>query len=292
MGTVTGWVRQVRAWWERSRVGRASARYGQAGGTVLAAGIAYTALFSVFAALTLGFAVLMAVLGNDEHLRDRVVDALAAMLPGLIDTGGGVGVVSPASLRLSVGFTVAGVVAVVMMVWTALRAVGALQAGVRTMFGLLPNKNVLVSKLRQLGVLAGFGLVVVAAALTSLVAVWAWDWLRLRHWTGVSGPHAAGVVAALFVDAVTFVLIVRVLAGARPPRRDLLWGALLAALGLGVLRVLGTSVVERAAYADPLLASFAAVVLLLLWVNMMARVTLYAAAWTADPPPRAPSTAP
>ncbi len=87
------------------------------------------------------------------------------------------------------------------------------------------------------------------------------------------------------VDAGIFVLVVVVLANQSPPRRDLLAGAVIAALGIGVVRFLGTSVVAGAASRNPLLASFAVVVTLLIWVNLIARIMLLAAAWTADPPP-------
>jgi membrane protein len=37
------------------------------------------------------------------------------------------------------------------------------------------------------------------------------------------------------------------------------------------------------------LASFAAVVTLLVWINLIARIVLLAAAWTADPPALPPA---
>ena len=39
-------------------------------------GIAYAALFSVFAALTIAYTIFMAVLGNNDELRQTVLDAL------------------------------------------------------------------------------------------------------------------------------------------------------------------------------------------------------------------------
>jgi len=93
------------------------------------------------------------------------------------------------------------------------------------------------------------------------------------------------------VDAATFVLVVVVLAGLHPPRRDLLRGALIAAVGIGVVRVLGTGVVASSAGHNPLFASFAVLVTLLVWVNLLARIVLLAAAWTADPPQRPATSA-
>lgn len=273
-------VRRLVAWVRQTRPARAAARFSTAGGGVLAGGIAYATLFSLFAALTLGFTVLVAVLGNDEALRDDVVSTVADVLPGLIDTGDGVGGAVPLdALQLSPAFTVAGVVAAVALVWSAVAAVAAFQTGLRAMFDLRVVENLVVGTLRRLGGLVAAGAAVAVSAVLSSAAV---------GWLGGTAPRvlvglATGAVA-LVVDTLTFVLAVRVLARARPPRRDLLWGAVIAGVGLGAVRLVGTSLVAGAASANPLLASFAAVVVLLAWVNLVARVTLLAAAWTADPP--------
>ena len=54
---------------------------------VLTGGIAYSALFSVFAALALGWTIFVAVLGDDAALRQDVLATVDATLPGLVDTG-------------------------------------------------------------------------------------------------------------------------------------------------------------------------------------------------------------
>src|SRR3954451_15034916 len=122
------------AWWNHTRPARANARFGSHGGGVLTGGIAYAALFSVFAALTIGYTVFMAVLGGNDELRQKVLDAVNAYLPGLIDTGDGEGVISPDSLTLSHGLTIAGIVAVVVLLLSAIAAMAALRTAVRAMF--------------------------------------------------------------------------------------------------------------------------------------------------------------
>ena len=112
IGTVT----RVVTWWQGTRIGRANARFGAAGGGVLTGGIAYSAVFSVFAALTIGFTLFSAILGGDHALRSRVLATVSAALPGLIDTGDGRGAISPDSLTLTTGFNVAGGVAVIVLV--------------------------------------------------------------------------------------------------------------------------------------------------------------------------------
>jgi membrane protein len=264
---------------KRTRPLRANARFGRAGGGVLTGGIAYASLFSVFSGLTLGWTVFMAVLGGDAALRRGVLDAIDASLPGLVDTGGGTGIISPGDLRLSAGLSIAGAVSVVVMVFSASAAMAALRTGVRAMFGLPPTAgNALLAQARALAGLAGMALAVLASALLTTATTSAADWLLAVAGWGTGAGWAVrllGLVVSFAVDLGTFVLVVTVLAHLRPPRRDLLI--------VGVIRYLGTSVVAGAAERNPLLASFAVVVTLLIWINLIARIVLLAAAWVADP---------
>ena len=59
---------------------------------------------------------------------------------------------------------------------------------------------------------------------------------------------------------------------------------MLAASGLAVVRILGTTVVAGSVSKNPLFTSVTVLVTLLVWVNLVARIVLLAAAWTADPP--------
>ena len=272
-------ARMAAAWWQRTRTGRAVARVGAARGAVLTGGIAYSALFSVFAALTIGYAAFTAVLDGHQSLRRDVLDTLATWLPGVLAVGGR-GLIAPADLAMSVPLSVTGLVAVVVLVFSATGAMSALRTAVRAMFDERTAATMVAGTLRDLVGLAGmaaavFVSAVLGAAVTAAVAA-----LALPDAWGV--VRLAGIAVAFTVDAGTFALVV-VLAGVHPPGRDLARGALLAAAGIGVVRVLGVGVVAGGAAANPLYASFAAVVTLLIWVNLITRVVLLAAAWTADP---------
>lgn len=273
-------------WWQHTRAGRALAHFGRAGGGVLTGGIAYAALFSVVAGLTIGWTVFMAVLGRNAELRETLLSTVNASLPGLVDTGSG-GLLEPDQLQLSTGLSVAGLAALVVLVFTGIRAIAALRTAVQAMFGVLPTGNAVLGKLRELGGFVGIGLAVLASALVTLGVTTAADWLMgLLGWDDRSGlvVRVLGIAVAFVVDAGLFVMLVRVLANQHPPRRALLGGAVIAAAGLGVVRVLGTSVVSGSVQDNRALAPFAVVVVLLLWVNLIARIVLLAAAWTADPP--------
>lgn len=282
------------AWWQRTRVARANARFGEAGGGLLTGGLAYTALFSVFAGLTIGYTAFMAVLGGNEQLRDTVLRSIGQSLPGLVDTGDGEGLITPDQLVLTTGLGVAGVVAFVVLLVTAIRVTAALRTALRAMFGVHDAGNLVLVKLREVGSFVGIALAVLVSAVVGIAVTTAADWLLgTLGWSAGSAVvlRVLGVVVAALVDAAVFVMLVRVLAGQSPPRRDLLGGAAIAAVGLGAVRVLGTSVVAGSVGRDPVLASFAVIVVLLLWINLIARIVLLAAAWTADPPAPEPDAA-
>ncbi|GIG26064.1 YihY/virulence factor BrkB family protein [Cellulomonas denverensis] len=293
---IKGLIERVKAlitWWQRTRAARANARFGEAGGGVLTGGIAYAALFSVFAGLTIGYTAFMAVLGGNESLRQTVLDTVDANLPGLVDTGGNsTGLIDPDSLEFSRGLGIASIIAFVVLLMSAISAMAALRTAVRAMFDLDPagEDNAVVGKLRQLGGFVGMGLAILLSAVLSIGTTTAADWLLglvgLDDSTaGAVTVRVLGLLVAFLVDAATFCLIVILLSGIRPAWRDLRGGAIIAGVGLGVVRVLGTSVVAGSASSNPLLTSFAVLVTLLVWMNLIARIVLLAAAWTADPPP-------
>ena len=291
LSAVVARAKALLAWWQQTRPARANARFGEAGGGVLTGGIAYSALFSVLAGLTIGYTVFMLVLGGDAQLRQRVLATISTSLPGLVDTGDGTGgLLKPESLVVSPGLNVAGVIAVVVLLLSATSSMAALRTAVRAMFAEHgAGGNAVVGKLRELAGFAGIALAVLVSAVLSLAVTTAASWLLgLVGLSEGAGPELVvrvlGIAVAFVVDAAIFVLVVLVLADLHPPARDLRRGALIAAVGIGVVRVLGTSVVAGSAGNNPLLASFAVLVTLLIWINLIARIVLLAAAYTANPP--------
>ncbi|MDR0593354.1 MAG: YihY/virulence factor BrkB family protein [Bifidobacteriaceae bacterium] len=280
--------------WRASRLGRTAARYSQANGGLLAGGIAYAALFSLAATLTIALTGFAAVLGSHKTLDREVQEQLASWLPGVLNTGDG-GLVDPSSWLKSGAASATSLVAAVVLVWSALAAMRAVQTGVRAMFQLGPRQGG-APWLRQVWALAGFaglGAALLASSVVTVAAASAGEWAAgLLGSDAVVAPLVwAGYGVSVLVDAGAMALVFTLVAGARPARRDLLVGSLAAAGAMAVLKHLGTRVVAHAA-ANALLASAATVVTLLVWVNLMARVVLYAAAWTADPSAAGPSPNP
>ena len=70
------------AWVQRRKAVRVVVRYGQDRGPILASGMAYQALFAVFAGLWVGFSIAGVVISQDAGLRQAIIDALDPARPG------------------------------------------------------------------------------------------------------------------------------------------------------------------------------------------------------------------
>lgn len=272
-------------WLSGTRLMRAVTRYGMARGDLLAGGVAYVALFSIFAALAIAWTVFMAVLGSNVVLRQSVIEAINTALPGTLDTGDGKGIINPANLVLKTAFNLTSIIAIVILLWSALAAMTALRVSVQSMFGIayLPE-NFLIGKLRDLlgFILLGSG-VLISAVLTTLGTSLGG---QLLGGIGLNSPRLMMIISLLvsvLVGWLLLVLIFRVISGVRCLAKDIWWGTLPGAILTGLLGLAGTSLIGSVS-KNPLLAGFAALVTLLLWVNLSVRVILYTAAFVANPP--------
>lgn len=266
---------------------QAWARYGRQRGGILAGGLAYAALFSVFSVLVVGFAVLGVVVGRSSELEDEVLTQVDTLLPGLIDVGPDGGLLAPADLFRDDVLSVTGAVALVVALASGLGWLAALREGVRAVFGLPPDeRDVVRQKLRDTLVMGTLGVaVLVSAVLGVAVGSLAGE---LFDALGVSSGRAtrvllqaASLVVVLLMDAVILVVLFRLLSGLVVPWRDLRLGVLFGAAALGVLKLTGGLLLGVAGGRNPLLATAGAVAGLLVWLNLASRVTLVAAALVA-----------
>lgn len=271
------------------RMLRAFQRYGAARGPMLSGGIAYSALFSIAAALAIGITIFMAVLGQNDELRQTVFDGVNDALPGILQTAENPdGLVNPESLILNTALNLTSIIAAGVLLWTALSVMNALKMSIRSMFGIarLPETFIML-KLRDLVAFVVLAVgVLVGSVLTSAAGTLGGT---ILDFIGIDGTVASWLIriaslsVAFLVDFAVIVLLFRFTAGARPPRRDLIMGAGLGALGTSSVRLIGTSVIGSVS-DNPVLGSFVAIATLLLWVNFVSRIVLLAAAFTANPP--------
>lgn len=278
---------RLRALWQRlqdTSALRAWKRYGQANGDLLAGGIGYFAFFSIFPALALGFTIFGAVLGGRPDLLEAIGNTLNETLPGMVRTAaqpdGIIGLSAPAASTL----TITGIVSAVTLLYSGSGWIGALRTGIRAVFGLEGSVgNPVVTKLRDLGVLATLGVgVALSALLTGSVGGLAG---RLAGWVGLPGEGvlvaAAGLAVGLAVDTLLLVVLLRVLSRVPLPWANVRRAALVGAAALTLLKFFGGQLIAYAS-ANPLLGAVAVAVGLLFWLNLMARVVLLVAAWAAN----------
>nr|WP_240161694.1 YihY/virulence factor BrkB family protein [Flaviflexus equikiangi] len=256
---------------------------------MLSGGIAYSGIFSIAAALTIAITAFMAFLGRNETLRKTVFDGVNEAMPGILKTADDPsGLIRPESLILDTALNPASIIAAGLLLWTALSVMNALKMSLRAMFGIvrLPE-TFIVLKARDLVAFLGLAIgVLVSSVLTSAAGALGDMVLEFLGVEGAIGQwflRITSLAVAFLVDFVVIALLFRYTAGARPPRRDLILGASLGALGTSVVRFLGTSVIGSVS-DNPVLAPFVAVATLLLWVNFVSRIVLIAAAFTANPP--------
>ncbi|MFN8079663.1 MAG: YhjD/YihY/BrkB family envelope integrity protein [Kineosporiaceae bacterium] len=280
-------MRAALARMQATRAWRAWNRYGIRRGNVLAAGIAYVAFFSLFPALAIGFTVLGLVLGGRRDLPLQVADFVNETIgTTVIGVRDGEGVVSIDRLVAGNLLTVTGAVAAVVMLASGLGWVDAVRQGIRAMFDLPDEGNPVLRKLFDILVLAVVGVGVLLSVAASLLLSAAGS--AALGWLGVAGGVAAVLVqvavelALVGVDVLLFLMFFRLLARVHRPVRELLGAAVLGAAGLLALK-LGAGLLLRMASGNRFLASASILIGLLIWLNMIGRLTLLTAAWAATP---------
>lgn len=285
--TLTEKSKQLAAWWNHTRIGRGLSRYSLKRGNLLAGGISYVALFSISGAVALGWTIFMAVLGGNEKLRASTIDAVNQAMPGLLMDGTNNGLLDPDSLVQDSPFTIGGFIALIVLLFSASKVMTALKMSLWSIFGIvkLPDNPVLTKVRDFIGfILIATGVIVTAILgfLVNTLGNWFLDLIGINGTFGRITITAGSLLAALLVDAIIFAALIRFVAGMRVPQRDLWIGAGIFGIASGLLRYLGTTAVG--AINDPLLQSFATIITLMLWVNILARVSLMISAWIANPP--------
>ncbi|TAL41266.1 MAG: YihY/virulence factor BrkB family protein [Salinibacterium sp.] len=254
-------------------------------GQLLAAGLSYQAIFAVFAAIWVGFAVAGAIIRTHPTLESALFRFLATNVPGLIDDGSGKGAIDPKQLLEAGILNWTGAIAAGALLLTALGWLASGREAVRSMFELPPvERNFFLLKLRDVVLATVFAAAFIASAVLTVISTTA-----LHAVLGALGVDTSSIVAVwlaravglailLALDTVVLALFLRLVSEIRIPSRFLWRGALLGALAIGVLKVLGSSLLGGAT-RNPLLASFAVIIGLLIWFNLVSQVIVLTAAW-------------
>lgn len=272
----------VIAWALARRPVRAALLYTERRGPMLADSVTYRALFSVFAGVLLGFSIAALWLAGNPHAWRAIIDAVQAAVPGLIGENG---VIDASDLRTPASFSIAGIVSLVALIGAALGAIGSLRTAVRVVAGTVQDDILWIWViLRNLALGIGIGASFVLAAAVTFVGQLGVSWIA--DLLGLPADSAAvawtvrllSLLVVFALDAGLIVAIFLLLSGVRPAARSLWAGALLGAFGLIVLQELSGLFVGGAT-SNPLLASFASLLALLIWLNLSSQVILVACAY-------------
>jgi membrane protein len=258
----------------------AYARYTADGGDRLASGVSYFGFLSFFPLIALTFSVTGFIVDAYPGARTALTNQINSYLPGLADK---LNVTAIGEAKVG-----AGVLGAVGLLLAGLGWVDALRDALRIMWHhRLEAGNIVVRKVHDVGVMVGLGLLLlVSTAVTALSTSAADAFLR---WVNLAGSTVARAGTAVLAVAVAFgidvgvYLYLFILLPRLKERHGVRSGALLGAVGLEVLKLLGTWLIERVT-GNPVYGTFAVVVGLLIWINIVTRWSLFVAAWTVTGP--------
>lgn len=254
-------------WWERFRDGR---------GTLAAKGIAYYAFFGLLSGLVLTYAVLV---GTSSTLLALVDQTLTQALPGLIGPGG----LDPERLERTAGRV--GVLSAVVLAYTSLGVVRAVDEAVRMVYGVqFDPRGVVRKNLRHAGHVAMLLPLAVLSYAGTAAAAGLFE--QALDQAGLDGRLAAallvvgGIAVALPTNFVLVFLVLSRLTGVVPPLRARVVAAMAGAVGFEVFKI-ASALIIGFALDNPRYLGFGVPLALLLVFFLLATLLLAAAALAA-----------
>ncbi|MDH6181327.1 membrane protein [Microbacteriaceae bacterium SG_E_30_P1] len=268
---------------------RVFTHFGERNGPVLAAGMSYQALFAVFAAVYVGFSIAGIWLLGQPGAMDSLLAIVNSTIPGLV---GDDGVITPDDLAAagaaSAGLlTWTGAIALIGLILTATGWISFARLSVRAVFG-LPRETRNPALVMALDILVAIavGVLLLVASVLSVASTAALDWvfgaigLATESIGYVVLARVIGLVLVLAINTAVLVMLFRFLSSAAVGWRYLVRGALVGGAGMLVLQ-LASSLLASGASSNPLLATFAVLIGLLLFFRLLNTVILVAASWIA-----------
>ena len=253
-------------------------------GTILAGAVTYFGYLSFFPVLVIAFAVIARVAVVVPEAQDGLVAAVQSIFPGLIGDGPD----SPINIETFAQRAGAvGVIALAGLFYSGLGWISAARAGLAGVFCVPPKerRNFIVGKFIDLVVLAVIGTVlIVSVGLSSAVTNVTEDFLVLLQIDEIPGPamfallRGVGIALGVGASTVLFFAMFMLLPSADLPRRAVLKGAVVAAIGFEVLK-LAAGLLIGLATDNPATAVLGVSLVLLVWINYFSQVIMVGAAW-------------
>ncbi|MEY4102244.1 MAG: inner membrane protein YhjD, partial [Actinomycetota bacterium] len=259
--------------------------YIRSGGHLLAAGMSFQMIFASFAGIWVLFAVANQQFQNHPEVKAAAIDFINNQVPGLIDSNGPI---YPDMLMQSGSMTGTGILAAIATVWTAIAWLDYTRSAMRRIFGLAPTTdvNVVFLKLYDLVLAIIYGVLVILSAIGSVVVTQSIDDICVALKIDPNNDvlyyalQVTAVVLVLAFDTLILGVMIRLLSGVDVPWSRLVGGALFGGAILGLLKIFATVFISKST-DNPLFASVALFIGILLWFNLSCRVFLLAASWVA-----------
>lgn len=249
--------------------------YGRAPGTLLANGLAFTALFSIIpiALVTLGVA---GVLVKDAAVQQQLATALASIVPPLSD------LIQEALVAMTQGAAVSSVVGIAGLIWTVSQFYVTLDVAFSRIFTDEPERDVLRRTARGFIWVVGLVGVVIALIVAGSLAAAAEALLPTSSNALTAFGRVVSSPPIVVLITIGVVLIVyRVLPPQVPSLRAVVSPAIGAGLAIFLLAQAFLFAAERivgiAALTGPLATAFIA----LAWLSFSFQALLYGAAWVS-----------
>ncbi|GAA1688755.1 hypothetical protein GCM10009808_02130 [Microbacterium sediminicola] len=258
-------------------------------GFLLAAGVSYQALFAIFAAVYVAFALAGIWLGASADAVQGLINLIDLYLPGLIDDEGPISpdAVQQIAAQSAGVFGITGLIALGALIWTAIGWVTFSRRAVREMFGLPPDRRpYLLLKAGDFVAALTFGIALLIGGALGAAGTWAlttiFELLGLdtTSWWVSGGVRVGTLLIAFAVNAAALAAMFRFLTGTSLRWRRVWPGSLLAGAATTVLQLGGGWLLSYTP-TNALLATFALFVGLLLWFRLTGIVMLVGAAWIA-----------
>lgn len=261
---------------------RAYQRYTADAGDRQAAAVTFFGFLSFFPLISLAVGLLSYVLGDEAV--GTVIREVDGYAPGL---AGQLGLEALLSDDRKAG--VAGLIGLVGLLYSGLGWVDALREAIRTMWHHnVQAGNVIVKKAKDVVILLGLGATVVlsvgVSAATGAFTGAALDLVRLEQtFVATAVVKVVGIALGLLASTALFLYLYLRLPRVTAPFPRVLRGALLAAVLFEVVKRVGAIYIERTT-SNPLYGTFAVIVGLLVWINIVSRLLLLCASWTVTAP--------
>ena len=246
-------------------------RFGQVGGGLLAAGIAFNTLFALIP-LALFASGLIGLVVRDPETQQEVIEFLAGLAPPLapfIETA--VGGLAGASASVTI-------IGLIGAAWGATRLYASIELGIQAMFAGVKARSIVAKTVRRVAFVAVLAALIVAAiAVTTIGSVFG-D--RIASMGALSIVVSAVLVALPYaISAIAVGAVYQVVPPIRPPSAAVWLPALLTGIAIVLITQVFAIVAPLLIGTNVLYGTLGTLFAALAWLNLISTVLLVGAAW-------------